>query len=188
MSKIFFSADHHFGHVNICKYCGRDYDSTYQMDIDMIERWNSVVAPEDIVYYLGDFSFNPKMFRHRVNGKIHLIQGNHDKNKYLNLFDSSQRYMTLMVGPYRCFLAHQPINVGDEKYWYQDFRNKAMGHDINLTAHIHQRWVVNKNNINLGVDVWNFKPISEIILINFIERVKKENIEFIEKNDFIEEK
>ncbi|HAR41171.1 MAG TPA: hypothetical protein DCS07_00820 [Bdellovibrionales bacterium] len=53
---IYFTADHHFSHKNIIKYCGRPFQSAEEMNAVMIQRWNETVQPGDTVFYLGDFS------------------------------------------------------------------------------------------------------------------------------------
>jgi calcineurin-like phosphoesterase family protein len=51
------------------------------MNEGLIQKWNTVVKPDDEVYYLGDFSLNQRALkvRQRLNGKVYLIPGNHDK-------------------------------------------------------------------------------------------------------------
>ena len=58
---IYFTADHHFGHINVTKYCNRPFSSVEEMDNVLIQNWNSVVKPFKInsfkIYEL-DKSFN----------------------------------------------------------------------------------------------------------------------------------
>lgn len=54
MTNIWLVSDTHFNHSNIIKYCNRPYQSVSEMDWDMVEKWNSVVKPNDHVYHLGD--------------------------------------------------------------------------------------------------------------------------------------
>ncbi len=51
-----FTADTHFGHTNVIRYCARPFDSVQAMDETLIENWNQVVRPKDTVYHLGDFT------------------------------------------------------------------------------------------------------------------------------------
>ena len=78
--KTFFTADHHFGHANIIKYTNRPFTNIEEQDRILIQNWNSVVGPNDMVYYLGDFCFRDfNKYFHALNGKIIFIEGNHDK-------------------------------------------------------------------------------------------------------------
>lgn len=83
MSKVFFISDTHFGHENIIKYCNRPFKDAAEMDRVMIERWNQNVAEGDYVIHLGDFGFGSTEYLQdlvsKLNGKIVLIQGNHDR-------------------------------------------------------------------------------------------------------------
>ena len=47
--KYFFTSDSHFHHANIIKYCNRPFSSVEEMNQVMIERWNEVVKPDDVV-------------------------------------------------------------------------------------------------------------------------------------------
>lgn len=82
-----FTADTHFGHESMIKLAGRPYGCADEMDEDLINRWNGVVRPGDIVYVLGDFGMkmregSAKKIYRRLNGQKLLVIGNHDiKNK-----------------------------------------------------------------------------------------------------------
>jgi calcineurin-like phosphoesterase family protein len=82
-NQIWFTSDNHFGHANIIKFCHRPFDDVDEMNAEMIKRWNEKVAPEDLVYHLGDFALMPtqklRQLIAQLNGKIHLIVGNHEK-------------------------------------------------------------------------------------------------------------
>ena len=95
MSIKYITSDTHFNHSNIIKYCNRPFHDIYEMNQAIIDRWNSIVNDNDIVYHLGDFAFirrdnlelsyaqqlrqQIREFVDRLNGKIILIKGNHDK-------------------------------------------------------------------------------------------------------------
>ena len=46
---IYFSADQHFSHANIIKYCKRPFNNAQHMNETLIKNWNSVVKPMDTV-------------------------------------------------------------------------------------------------------------------------------------------
>ena len=62
----------------------RGFTTADEMNEAIIERWNKVVKPDDIVYHLGDvFLNNDKVGIEcvkRLNGTIFMIWGNHDTN------------------------------------------------------------------------------------------------------------
>jgi calcineurin-like phosphoesterase family protein len=55
--QVWVTSDQHFAHAKIIRYANRPYASAAEMDMDLIQKWNSVVAPGDIVLHLGDFCF-----------------------------------------------------------------------------------------------------------------------------------
>ena len=87
MSRIFYTADLHFGHKNIIEYENRPFIDLGDMESQLIIKWNTKVRPCDTVYILGDFAFqganlsyrNIEDILARLNGTKILIAGNHDK-------------------------------------------------------------------------------------------------------------
>ena len=47
---IYFTADTHFGHENVIRFCGRPYTTAAEMDEALIENWNSRVKGNDTVF------------------------------------------------------------------------------------------------------------------------------------------
>lgn len=82
MSRTWFISDTHFGHANIIGFCNRPFASVEEMDAVMIVRWNETVAYGDTVYHLGDLCLGgieeAAGYLRRLNGQIHILQGNHD--------------------------------------------------------------------------------------------------------------
>lgn len=101
---IFFTADTHFGHKNILKYASRPFKCIRDMDERLIENWNMIVPMDGMVYHLGDFAFkgSPKYHRDivsRLNGKICLVRGSHDKlaiTQLGNRFEWIEKYYELV--------------------------------------------------------------------------------------------
>src|SRR5690606_30041888 len=86
MSRVFFTADTHFGHSGIIGMCNRPFENIEHHDRALIENWNAVVEPDDTVWFLGDFAYRtrPQNIRRifdMLNGTKHLICGNHDHGK-----------------------------------------------------------------------------------------------------------
>lgn len=84
---VFVISDTHFQHERICTYCpeSRLFDTVEEMNEAIVKNWNSVVSPDDTVYHLGDCFMGPletvAKYGSRLNGKVHVIPGNHDTKK-----------------------------------------------------------------------------------------------------------
>jgi len=154
-----FTADLHFGHANIIEYCKRPWKNVDKMDNDLIRLWNESVKPEDTIYIAGDFCI--KTGKHRqyyeyilkqLKGRKILIPGNHEVEKYT--FYSGDKgigfwsihYPYLEVKGYP--VCHDPsLATVDRSRWF-------------LCGHVHDKYHICGNVINVGVDVNNYKPVS----------------------------
>ena len=81
---IYFTIDMHLGHENIIRLCNRPFSNVEEMDQALIDNWNRRVQPQDTIYILGDLMFRnkkpPEEYLRQLNGKKHLIIGNHDRD------------------------------------------------------------------------------------------------------------
>ena len=81
MGKIFVVSDLHFQHMNILllEKERSSFSSITEHDNTLINNWNSVVSPEDVVFVLGDFIMgaaeNVPNILDKLNGTIYLILG-----------------------------------------------------------------------------------------------------------------
>ncbi len=166
MANIFIISDTHFGHANtFLKFKlddgtpMRPFSSVDQMDEHMIERWNSVVRPQDKVYHLGDVIFGrPErldVIMKRLNGHKRLVIGNHDDMNtqvYLKYFDrviSSRRLDSMLF-------THIPIQQ-------DSIGGKLIG---NVHGHIHNnthrtpKALPCPPYLNVSVEVIDYTPVS----------------------------
>lgn len=155
---IFFTSDTHFGHHNIIEYCQRPFSSVEEMDESLVQKWNEVVKPKDTVFHLGDLAFKYGMISaHKLNGKKFLILGNHDLRIHKCRFRDAG--FTLLSNNYKFYdlnLTHWPHPQNfDPEY-------------INICGHVHNNWRTKDGWVNVGVDAWDFKPISFEELRDFI--------------------
>jgi len=158
---LYFTADLHLGHENIIRLCERPYKNASQMDSKLIKNWNSVIKNHtDIVYILGDFSLRGKSHEdwyinilRKLRGRKILILGNHDR---MNPFDyvelGFESVHTSLIIENEILLCHDPAwSVAVPKGW------------ITLCGHVHDAFrylATPRNIINVGVDVWDYRPIS----------------------------
>ena len=172
---IFFTSDSHFGHARIIELCRRPFSDVNEMNEVLIQRWNSVVGPGDTVYHLGDFFMGPKetvFLRKRLNGRIVLIKGNHDKKDSLLKeagIDEIHRSLELELDGHKLFLAHIPMHLDSgERFYPEDLKKTAPAHcDLFLCGHVHGAWKRQGNTINVGADVSDFTPLT---LTQLLER------------------
>ena len=167
LNKTFIVSDTHFNHERIIELCDRPFANVDEMNQTMIENWNRTVGPNDQVYHLGDFAFSdsPENYFHRLNGVKHLIKGNHDPKETLRLPWASVRdYFELKMDHKKFILFHYPIDNWNGMYkgWYD------------LYGHTHERegkMIIpkKKNRINIGVDYWEFAPMSLQTIVTRIE-------------------
>jgi calcineurin-like phosphoesterase family protein len=192
----FYTSDTHFGHANILKYTDRPWADSDAMDAGLIDRWNSVVAPGDTVYHMGDVIMNMRSLHNvsQLNGTIHLVAGNHDPcwegfkkgsqkavERFLDagfatVFPSGilrshklsdGRAVTLSHFPYDEGVTHHKQDMINDRY--KDWRPTNHG-EVNVCGHVHGAWKVNQRAVNVGVDVWDWYPVSEDTLIDTINR------------------
>ena len=178
MSKRWFTADQHFGHFNVIRYCDRPFKDVQEMEDELVRRWNEVVAPGDTVYCVGDFSLSPQIafrVRDRLRACLKLIPGNHDKcwpgkdktGKWWNRYNEARfnvqaQEITLPFnGGLPVQVGHLPYrNLNDPDQRYAEDRPVDRG-QWRICGHVHEKWRVKGRQINVGVDVWNFYPVSE---------------------------
>lgn len=123
MGDVWFTADTHFGHANIIKHCNRPFKTVGDMDQQLIDKWNNVVAKNDTVYHLGDFALTKsesaiEQYFKQLNGTIHLTLGNHDKKvrKLKQLFASVHVYRELRQFEPNIILCHYAMRVWNKRH------------------------------------------------------------------------
>lgn len=182
-SNVFFTADTHFGHANIIKFCARPFASVEEMDEILIENWNAKVREGDTVYILGDMFYRCKNvveILQCLHGNKHLITGNHDGSwmgqvDLKEYFVGVDRILDMKDGERRYTLCHYPM-----MQWPQE----RCGYMIH--GHIHNDvaldfWPllrVRERVLNAGVDVNGYAPVSFDELLANNVRYKTEHIEY----------
>ncbi|NQS92172.1 MAG: phosphoesterase [Chloroflexi bacterium] len=166
---IFFTADTHFGHVNVIRFCNRPYSSAAEMDEKLIENWNQEIGPDNTIYHLGDFTLlgnepAEEYFQH-LNGKIHIIPGGHDHRWTRNgTYHSKSDHPVVILPPLQTIkfplrdsgqpqlivLCHYSLRVWDRSHYGS----------WNLYGHSHGNLPPLENSLDVGVDCWDYHPVS----------------------------
>jgi len=164
-----YTADTHAYHGNIIKYCDRPFASTDEINEVMITNINDRVAPDDILFHLGDWTFGPRSdrslqiknatdFRKQINCKnIILIQGNHDYLVHVPEFRNLFSKIHVIVETYdsivkqKIVLCHYAMRVWNASHhgrWH-------------LYGHSHGHLdPIDTFSFDVGVDCHNFCPIN----------------------------
>ena len=61
LTDVWFTADTHFGHTNIIKYCNRPFKTPEDMNNVMLTNINITVGENDTYWHLGDFAWGGPM-------------------------------------------------------------------------------------------------------------------------------
>lgn len=166
-----------YGHINIIKHCNRPFECIEEHDNILIDNYNSVVSSKDYVIHLGDFSFSRgkndifiNNIIKKLNGKIIIIFGNHDKyakTKKELFFQSCDGIHEVKIGSEKIICCHYPLLS-----W-----NKAFYGSRHVFGHVHSSPIKyfkhQPNSYDVGVDNNNFTPIAYEDLILKLEESKK---------------
>jgi calcineurin-like phosphoesterase family protein len=154
---LFFTSDHHFGHGGARGLFRRPFSSVGEMDAAMVARWNAVVGPTDQVWHLGDFAVRQPVARvagllTALHGEKHLITGNNDGPATTGAsgWTTVQAYAELEEGGNPLVLCHYPL-----RSWHRMARGA-----LNLHGHSHGRLAPLPRQVDVGVDCWEFRPIT----------------------------
>jgi calcineurin-like phosphoesterase family protein len=157
MPQTWFTADTHFGHVNVLSFCGRPFPGIAEHDAALIRGWNARVAPGDDVWHLGDFALGldpvalARVFA-RLHGRKHLIVGNHDHKATLRLPWSSlpRQLHAISVAGRRVVLCHYAL-----RSWHRIHAGA-----VHLYGHTHGTIPGTRHAEDVGVDAWGYAPVS----------------------------
>lgn len=173
LDNVFFTADQHFLHNNIIKYRSQ-FNSAFEMGNHIIKNYNTIVSKDSVCYCLGDFSLTNasnanklRAIRDQLNGQCILIAGNHDTfsiptyidtigfdnlHLFINLFNSL--VIDGVTYGIKTFVCHDPEYA------------EVLTNQICLCGHVHSLFKTVYNAlhnvlvINVGIDVWDCKPVS----------------------------
>lgn len=136
------------------------------MNEELINRWNSVVKPEDTIIHCGDFFMGPinkiDNILSRLNGKIILVRGNHDYKTRIEKYtehgiEVKDIYYLSYKGRFFIF-CHFPITNEE----FMKIIREDNSEIIICYGHIHDHAPKGLHNgmFHVGVDTNNLSPVS----------------------------
>jgi len=163
---IFFTADEHYYHKNIIKYANRPYDDVFEMNRDLINRFNSVVQGSDVTIHAGDFSFGNKTKTQEIidnlNGCHIFLSGDHDR--WMNKNMLKNRIYIYKKHSYNITVCHFCMRVWPKSHY----------NSWHLFGHSHGNLDPIGKSLDIGVDTNDYTPYS-IIQIDDIMKTKPDN-------------
>jgi calcineurin-like phosphoesterase family protein len=178
--KIFVVSDTHFDHANIIDYCSRPFRrSNGSRDVEsmnrtLINNWNRIISPNDIVYFLGDLAFGrgsrpPGYWLRRLNGHKIMVRGSHDR--YIR---GAKKVHILNYNGARFLLVHDPNDVRNWDGWV------IHGHkhrDKNGNCPSQYPFINGYNKtVNVNVELTGYKPVNLDYLCSLgLDRIKRMN-------------
>lgn len=175
----YWTSDLHLGHHNIIRYCQRPFENADIMNARLLAEANMRVKDTDSCMHLGDFCYGKGATEYfdALSGTWVLIRGNHDRNNKVKVVAD---HGFARLGKYRVFFSHEP-------YYYIDIQGQGTSklHDslvdhinahcnLALCGHVHNNWKISWSGkiptINVGVDMWDYRPVSDEELINYYEK------------------
>ena len=169
-----YISDLHFGHRNIIYYDHRPFLDAEEMDMCLIQFWNSRVSKDDDVYIVGDFCYKsgktPDWYLRQLRGHKHLIIGNHDQatldcRNAVRYLESADKMLHVTDGDKHVCLCHYPLAE-----WY-----KSRHGSWHIYGHIHNRkedtyhfMKTKEHALNAAACINNYTPssINELVRNN----------------------
>lgn len=176
----FATSDLHLCHDRGFIYEPRGFDSVDAHNEAIVERWNSVVSPEDEVYILGDLMLNDNEkgieYLNRLNGHKFFVKGNHDSLSRVALYqENGVQYLgssyELDYKKYHFHLCHYPTLTGNLE---KESLKQMM---LNLFGHTHSKEKFYEDRpymYNVALDAHDCYPVSfEQIIQDMNDKVKE---------------
>lgn len=159
--EILFTSDTHLYHKRAAGFRNKSAEDHDEL---IISNWNNKIKPKDTIFHIGDFAMAKKAeiiaLIKRLNGRIYLIEGNHDKKKFnleaTSLLHFKDNYLEIDVvendgNIQRLIMSHYPMRI-----W-----NRAHYGSWQIHGHCHGHLEINgSRQIDVGVDTNDFKPYS----------------------------
>jgi calcineurin-like phosphoesterase family protein len=145
----FFTADEHYGHANIIRYCNRPFRNAEEMDSEIVRRHNLVIGDGDIVVHVGDFVMGNRdasPYLGQLKGAHIFLRGSHDHW----LDESAHEIWEQMIEGVYVVACHYAMRV-----WPRSHYNswQLYGHSHGTLEPIGKQW-------DIGVDNNDFYPVS----------------------------
>lgn len=166
-----FYSDPHFGHAAVVNYCKRPFVDVEEMDTQLIDNYNDLIGKGDTVLWLGDCFFGSSEYAKDVmdelNGTKILVWGGHDGSisRMLKVGFSMVMYFAYVsIADQTCLARHYPYPGSKHRDGrivndYVEQHLMPLKNQVLIHGHTHTDKRLINNQIHVGVDAWDFKPV-----------------------------
>ena len=191
--KTFFTSDLHLQSTEapgIIEWAHRPFKSVEKHDAALIRGINERCKSDDLLIHVGDFMNygknrgneggrnKPDFYTDQIKCQIVFLEGNHDANNHVRTIGKT---LTTKVGKYIVSVGHYPsFDKRFEKVITPTYGSVVrFPLHIHLCGHVHDVWKYKIDrqptysilNVNIGTDVWKYRPVSEAELDAYITRI-----------------
>lgn len=160
-----------------------------RMDAGLIHNCNERVKPDDRVLCVGDFLNRGRAkgvmglrtkysdYLKALNGSWTLLRGNHDDQ---NKVKTTGDHMIGHWSHFKVFVSHYPTESVTHDPALMDYVHAYC--DFTICGHVHEAWKIKLIecgrkpllNINVGLDQWNYRPVTIDEVVKYYIKEKKE--------------
>lgn len=142
------------------------------MDTRLLSGINERAKPGDRLVCVGDFLCRGNergvpgrnlpwtFYADQIKARLVLLEGNHDKNNHVK---PAGMFLFGQMSHFRFLASHWPTENEDMDPLLVDYAKRSCA--FVLCGHVHNAWKTKRIdgllNINVGVDVWNYRPVSD---------------------------
>lgn len=155
---IWFTSDTYFFNSDILEILYRPFDDIIDMNEYIVEQWNKIIKPRDIVYHLGNFGVGSKKdlssILKRLNGRINLLVGSEDNNdnilSFRNKLASVNYRLDFRIDSWLISLNHYP-----QRFWFRQHEGSVHLHGYTCGAVPSDPYSL---SFDVGMDTNHFNP------------------------------
>lgn len=190
----YFTSDLHLGSALINKYANRPFKDAKEALERLTDNICATCDCFDTLIHVGDFmlsgadrhgdeedhglSMSLRDYLAEINPRIILLAGNHDDGHNCEA-DAKSLTLNLNQNYYNVTVGHYPSLHENYRYIGNNNRRSCKhGVHIHLCGHVHEKWLLQYDakqhvlNINVGVDVWDYKPVRDSEITELLDYFK----------------
>lgn len=191
----YFTSDWHLCSNNIIKYAHRPFVDALDALTLLVKNTNKTCSKTDVLFHVGDFILTSKdshgseddlplktypvdYILNNINARMVLLAGNHDDGHGIEA-DMKSMVVDLNQNYHNVYVNHFPSSCHEYKGPRRIHKGMPF---IALCGHVHDKWLLkydhenNVLNINVGVDVWDYKPVRDSQITELLDFVLKFDI------------